>query len=234
MSGEQDAKGIKNTEEYKALQTKFEALQAEYKTLQEESSDLSNADLKKDPTVKRVTAELKEMRDWKTNKEAEEAKAKADKEKADQDAAIKAAEEAKDFEKAEALRKQNEKDAAAAKEIQNLKLKLALSNKGFIPRGVDLLSGEYTEAKGTIEEYAEAVLKDEANKLFLTGDNERKKKNPPGKTTTNDLSGQLTNEEIRALKRSDKIEDRRKGQKYLEDYWDEHGSLPPGYKETKR
>jgi hypothetical protein len=192
------------------------------------TGDLSNREAKDLPWVKdlkvraaRADALEKEIADRKV----------ADK-KAEDDAAIKKAEDAKNYEEAQRLR-----DEAHQAEIDALKrknttfeLKAALAAEGFGKRGIDFLATEYSAKEHPdIADYVKTVTEAEENKVFLKEAGERKPLDAMGKLPANTGSSNLSNDQIRALKASDDPNDRAKGRKYLEDYYDKHGSLPPGY-----
>jgi hypothetical protein len=187
-------------------------------------------------------AEAKDLK-WVQELKARAARAdKLEREIADRDAAAKKAEEDAAIAKATAeqdWKKASElKDEQYQKEIDKLKrlnttseLKAKLASKDFSERGIDLLATEYNaETHGEITDYVKAVVENEENKVLLKSSAARTALDPMGKLPASATSSVLNNEQIKALVNGDKREDRAKGLKYLEDYYDKHGGLPPGYK----
>ncbi len=194
----------------------------------DQSSGLSNADWKSNPNTINLTAQVKALREEKEARAAADLQAESEAEKVAFEKAIKDAEEAKDWEKAQALQKvkTEEKDAATAREIQDLKLKLELSKLGFVQRGVDLLSSEYDPENGTIAEYAKTCAEDDGNKLFLTGaEKSTYRANETTKTVSDGGTG-MTNEQARAFELSDDPEKKKLARDYNEAYYREHGAFP--------
>jgi len=221
------------TEENASAKGAVDGTQADNGTGNEGDKAISNADAKALPWVQELAKEAKELRQWKAEQLAEKekaeenAKVEAAKAKGDFDAAlaeIKAASE-KRIAETEAKASEAHKKALAAE----IKAALLATGANVTPGFVKVALAEYDPEKHeSAEALAEALSKDSSYAGFYV-DGERKPKIPPVKTPTNNGTGALTNDQIRVLKASDKREDRAKATKYLADYFDEHGSLPPGY-----
>jgi len=147
------------------------------------------------------------------------------------DAEIKKAEGEKRYEDAARLKEEahNLEVAGLRKELVTSNLRSELAVAGFEKRGVDLLASEYDSGKHeSIADYVKASLADDGNKPFLSG-KPRLQFRPPSEVVTGGGTGTLTNEQIKAMQKSDKQEDRIAAQKYLEKIFKETNSLPPGF-----
>jgi hypothetical protein len=195
----------------------------------QDTEGLTNREAKDLEWVKQLKAKAARVDQLEREKAEREEASK----KAAQEAEIKRAEDAKNYEEANRLR-----DEVYKAEIDKLKrqnttseLKAQLAAKDFGERGIDLLAIEYNpETHGDIGDYVKAVTENEANKVLLKDTSTRTPLDPMGKLPGSGGSSVLNNDQIKALTKSDKPEERAKGLKYLEDYYDKHGGLPPGYK----
>ncbi len=195
--------------------------------LDDVGSTISNADVKAHPLFKKLTDDL-----------AERNKADADRKAADEaaqaDAEQKRLKDEGKFEEAIKLEKDGrEADARAhALELQVRDLELAITKTGFTNdtfiRGA--VAG-FDPDKGTIEDYAKHLAENEVNKAFLGEITDPGKPTPPGKPPGG-KQGALNARQIKALKNSSDPAERRRGIKILEDYFDAHGQLPPGYSDA--
>jgi hypothetical protein len=145
-------------------------------------------------------------------------------------AEIKKAEDEKRYEDALKLKDEEAASKIAALEKKALKAELSTALLGKGAKNSDgffkVALAEYdSEKHESIEAYADS-LKETYAEFFTDG---RTPLTPPGRPPATIGSGTLTNEQIRALKTSDKREDRAKAVTYLEDYYDKNGKFPDGY-----
>ncbi|GEM_PF-7018717 len=192
-----------------------------------EGSDVDNAAIKKHPVFVKVTEELAALRREREERLAAETKAQEERAKAERQKAIEDAEKAKDFEKAQALREaEHEAEKADYEEkLRNTQLKFELSLKGFSERGIKLLSTEYTEDKGPIEDYAKACLENEDNKVFLKTAPSREIPEAPLKVSVSGDPG-MSIEKCKAYEKSADPEKRKQAREFLKAYRLEHGKYP--------
>jgi hypothetical protein len=195
----------------------------------QDTEGLTNREAKDLEWVKQLKAKAARVDQLEREKaEREEASRKAA-----QEAEIKRAEDAKNYEEANRLRDEAYKAEIEALKKQNTtsELKAQLAAKDFGERGIDLLAIEYNpETHGDISDYVKSVTENEANKVLLKDTATRTPLDPMGRLPGSGGSSVLNNDQIKALIKSDKPEERTKGLKYLEDYYDKNGGLPPGYK----
>jgi len=182
-----------------------------------------NSQAKELQWVKDMGAELKALKDKDAAREAADADAAS---KAEQDKLTAAGK----FDEAKALYEQRIKDTDATHKAELAKrdLKAELAMAGFEKRGVDLLTTEYdAKTSGSIADYVKAALADDGNKPFIG--KTRLQFRPPTEVVEGGGTGSLTNEQIRAMQKSAKQEDRLAAQAYLSRYYDEHKGFPSGF-----
>jgi hypothetical protein len=145
---------------------------------------------------------------------------------------IKLAEGEKRYEDAMKLKDAEAQTKIDALEKKVLKAELSTALLGKGSKNSDgffkVAMAEYDSTKhASIDAYAESLKTNETYAGFF-GESQAPP-TPPGKLPATGGTGTLTNEQIKALKKSDKQEERSKAIRYLEDWWDKNGSLPPGY-----
>ena len=190
--------------------------------------EITNAAAKDLPWVKKMAAELNELRE-------QQAKAKQAEEQARKEAAIKEAEAKGQYEEALKLREAEIADLKSTHEKQLLErdlttelAKAGFANEMFLKGAV---SG-YDPENGPIADYVKSLAEDESNKAFLTT-----ARNPipaPGTTPVSGGNGSLTVAQIEELQKpldqGGTLENRARAREYLKNYYEKHGNRPEGLK----